>query len=133
MYEYNAITNDYQYVDGFRNRFSYGFTLHSSGDNDLLRNFFIGRNDFEYFKRVGSRGNWANRLRIGMATNSTTPFAPFALDNQLNIRGVGNVVDRGTASVVINTEYRYTLYEKGWFALQGNTFVDAGTWQVPGR
>lgn len=131
-YEYNNITNEYQYLDGFRSVFTYSFTLDSKGDNDLLRNFFIGRNDFEYFKRVGGRGNWANRLRLGYATNDTTPFAPFALDNQLNIRGVGNVVDRGTASVVLNTEYRYTLFEKGWFAMQGNVFIDAGTWQDPG-
>ena len=131
-YQYNNITNEYQYVDGFRSIFTYSFTLDSRGDNDLLRNFFIGRNDFEYFKRVGSRGNWANRLRLGYATNDTSPFAPFALDNQLNIRGVGNVVDRGTASVVLNTEYRYTLIEKGWFAFQSNVFIDAGTWQDPG-
>jgi hypothetical protein len=119
-------------VDGFRSIFTYSFTIDSKGDNDLLRNFFIGRNDFEYFKRVGSKGNWANRLRLAYATNDTTPFAPFALDNQLNIRGVGNVVDRGTASVVLNTEYRYTLYDKKWFAMQGNAFIDAGTWQDPG-
>lgn len=131
-YEYNNITNEYQYVDGFRSIFTYSFTLDSKGDNELLRNFFIGRNDFEYFKRVGRKGNWANRLRLGYATNDTTPFAPFALDNQLNIRGVGNTIDRGTASVVLNTEYRHTVLEKGWFAMQANAFVDAGTWQEPG-
>ncbi|WP_299113498.1 POTRA domain-containing protein [uncultured Winogradskyella sp.] len=131
-YEYNNITNEFQYVDGFRSVFTYSFTLDSNGNNDLLRNFFIGRNDFEYFKRIGEKGNWANRLRLAYATNDTTPFAPFALDNQLNIRGVGNVVDRGTASIVLNTEYRHTFYEKGWFALQGNAFIDAGTWQDPG-
>lgn len=131
-YEYNNITNEYQYVDGFRSIFTYGFTVDSKGDNDLLKNFFIGRNDFEYFKRIGGRGNWANRVRLGYATNNATPFAPFALDNQLNIRGVGNVVDRGTASLVLNTEYRHTLFEKGWFAFQGNAFIDAGTWRDPG-
>jgi len=131
-YEYNNITVDYQYLDGFRSVFTSSFTLNSEGDNELLRNFFIGRNDFEYFKRVGNKGNWANRLRLGFATNDTTPFAPFALDNQLNIRGVGNTIDRGTASVVLNTEYRYTLLEKGWFAMQANVFADAGTWQDPG-
>ena len=131
-YEYNNITNEYQYVDGFRSIFTSSFTLASKGDNDLLRNFFIGRNDFEYFKRLGTNGNWANRLRLGYATNDTTPFAPFALDNQINIRGVGNTIDRGTASIVLNTEYRHTLLEKGWFAMQSNLFVDAGTWQVPG-
>ncbi|MGF1555987.1 hypothetical protein [Paucihalobacter sp.] len=131
-YQYNNLAIEYQYVSGFRSLLSYEFTLDSKGDNDLLRNFFVGRNDFEYFKRVGTKGNWANRLRLGFASNSSTPFAPFALDNQLNIRGVGNVVDRGSASVVLNTEYRYTLYEKGWFAMQGNAFIDAGTWQNPG-
>jgi len=131
-YEYNNITNEYQYVEGFRSLFTYSFTLDSKGDNNFLKNFFIGRNDFEYFKRVGAKGNWANRLRLGYATNDTTPFAPFALDNQLNIRGVGNIVDRGIASAVLNTEYRHTFYEKGWFAMQANAFVDAGTWQDPG-
>ncbi len=131
-FEYNKLHIDYQYVEGFRSLFNYSFTLSSSGDNDFLKNFFIGRNDFEYFKRVGKKGNWANRVRLAYATNDTTPFAPFALDNQLNIRGVGNVVDRGTASVVLNTEYRYTFYEKGWFAMQANAFIDAGTWQDPG-
>ncbi len=131
-YEHNNITNEYQYIDGFRSVFTYSFTLHSNGDNALLRNFFIGRNDFEYFKRIGNKGNWANRLRLGYATNDTTPFAPFALDNQLNLRGVGNTIDRGTASVVLNTEYRHTILEKGWFAMQANAFIDAGTWQEPG-
>ena len=131
-YEYNNITNEFQYVDGFRSEFTFNVTAASEGDTNFLKNAFIGRNDFEYFKRIGEGGNWANRLRLGYATNTSSPFAPFALDNQLNIRGVGNVVDRGTASVVLNTEYRQTLHEKGWFALQGNAFVDAGTWQDPG-
>ncbi|WP_299361602.1 hypothetical protein [Winogradskyella sp.] len=131
-YEYNNITNEFQYVEGFRSIFTFNVTASADGDTDFLKNSFVGRNDFEYFKRIGNGGNWANRLRLGYATNTSSPFAPFALDNQLNIRGVGNVVDRGTASIVLNTEYRQTLYEKGWFALQGNAFVDAGTWQDPG-
>lgn len=76
--------------------------------------------------------NWANRLRLGLATNNDTPFAPFTVDNNLNIRGVGNLIDRGTGAIVLNTEYRQTLYEKGWFALQGNAFFDAGSWRNPG-
>jgi len=54
------------------------------------------------------------------------------VDNNLNVRGVGNSIDRGTAAIVLNTEYRHTLYEKSWFILQGNTFVDAGSWRNPG-
>ena len=131
-YEYNNITNEYQYVEGYRSVFTFNLTASAEGNTELLKNFFIGRNDFEYFKRIGDKGNWANRLRLGYATNDTTPFAPFVLDNQLNIRGVGNVIDRGTASIVLNTEYRHTVFDKGWFALQTNAFIDAGTWQDPG-
>ncbi len=128
-YEYNNINIDYQYSQGFRSLLTYRFV---SGGNDLLKNFFIGRNDFEYFKRIGEKGNFANRLRLGFATNDTTPFAPFAVDNQLNIRGAGNTIDRGTASIVLNTEYRHTLYERGWFVLQSNLFLDVGSWRNPG-
>lgn len=131
-YEYNKINIFYQYQEGFRSIFNYRFVTGSQGDNDLLTNFFIGRNDFEYFKRIGEKGNWASRLRLAYASNDNTPFAPFALDNQLNIRGVGNTIDRGTAAIVLNTEYRQTLYEKGWFVLQSNAFVDLGTWRNPG-
>ena len=69
---------------------------------------------------------------MGLATNSDTPFAPFSVDNNVNIRGVGNTIDRGTGVMVLNTEYRYTLFEKKWFVLQGNAFVDSGSWRNPG-
>ena len=128
-YEYNNIDIDYQYVSGFRSLLDFRFV---TGGDEFLRNSFIGRNDFEYFKRVGEKGNWANRLRLGFTANDETPFAPFAVDNQLNIRGTGNTIDRGTAAIVLNTEYRYTLYEKGWFVIQSNAFLDAGTWRNPG-
>ncbi|NMH87286.1 POTRA domain-containing protein [Flavivirga algicola] len=131
-YEYNNINIFYQYQSGFRSILTYRIVTGTSGENDLLRNFFIGRNDFEYFKRIGNRGNWANRLRLAYASNDTSPFAPFAVDNQLNIRGAGNTIDRGTAAIVFNTEYRQTLYEKNWFVLQANAFVDTGTWRTPG-
>jgi len=130
IYEYNNLNYDYQYVEGFRSIFNFQY-VHSR-DEEQLPDFLIGWNDFQYFKRVGKKGNWANRVRLGIATNDDTPFAPFAVDNNLNIRGVGNLIDRGTAAIVVNTEYRHTLYEKGWFALQGNAFIDAGSWRNPG-
>lgn len=131
-YEYNNINIFYQYQEGFRSLFTYRFVTGSTGENDLLTNFFIGRNDFEYFKRIGEKGNWANRLRVAYASNDDTPFSPFAVDNQLNLRGVGNTIDRGTAALVLNSEYRHTLYEKGWFVLQSNAFIDVGSWRNPG-
>ena len=86
-----------------------------------------------YLKVVGKekKGNLAARGRLGISSNGDTPFAPFVIDSQMNIRGVGNRIDRGTATVVLNIEYRYTLKEKANVALQGVLFSDAGTWRNP--
>ncbi len=130
IYEYNDLNYDYQYVEGFKSIFNFQYV--TSRNESQLPAFLIGWNDFQYFKRLGDKGNWANRLRLGVATNNDTPFAPFSVDNNLNIRGVGNTIDRGTAAIVLNTEYRHTLYEKSWFSLQGNAFIDAGSWRNPG-
>ena len=129
IYEHNNLDYDYQYVEGFKSMLNFQYVTSTS---DELPEFVIGWNDFIYYARLGTKGNWASRLRIGFSTNDDTPFAPFSVDNNLNVRGVGNIIDRGTGAIVLNTEYRHTLYEKGWFSLQGNAFVDAGTWRNPG-
>ncbi len=129
LYEYNHINYFYQYLNGFKSTFTFQYVTNSSGS---LPEFIIGWNDFNYYRRIGEKGNWASRLRLGLASNSDSPFAPFSVDNNLNIRGVGNTIDRGTGSIVLNTEYRYTFVEKDWFVLQGNAFIDAGSWRNPG-
>ena len=129
IYEYNKLDYFYQYVSGFKSQFVFQYVTSTS---DMLPDFFIGWNDFFLFKRVGEKGNWANRIRLGISSNDETPFAPFSVDNNLNIRGVGNTIDRGTGAIVLNSEYRQTLIEKGWFVLQGNAFLDAGSWRNPG-
>jgi outer membrane protein assembly factor BamA len=129
IYEYNDVARHYYFVDGFKSTLNFQYV---TSQNEALPEFLIGFNDFIYYKRIGKKGNWANRLRLGLATNNESPFAPFAVDNNLNIRGVGNTIDRGTGAIVLNTEFRYTLYEKNWFVLQGNAFVDGGSWRNPG-
>ena len=129
IYEYNNVNSFYHYVEGFKSTLNFQYV---TTRDDILPEFLIGFNDFVFYKRVGEKGNWASRLRLGIATNNDSPFAPFAVDNNLNIRGVGNTIDRGTAAIVLNTEYRHTLFEKGWFVLQGNAFVDGGSWRNPG-
>lgn len=128
IYEYNALDYYYEYISGFRNIFNFQYVM-SKGNT--LPDFSIWWNDFLYFKRIGSKGNWANRIRVGFASNEESPFAPFSVDNNLNIRGVGNVIDRGTGVVVINTEYRHQLYKKRNLTIQGNLFIDAGSWRNP--
>lgn len=129
IYEYNNLNYYYQFVSGFRSLFNFQYV---TSTDDTLPDFHIAWNDFFYYTRIGERGNWANRLRLGLSSNDDTPFAPFSVDNNLNIRGVGNTIDRGTGVIVLNTEYRHVLYEKNWFCIQGNAFVDAGTWRNPG-
>lgn len=128
-FDYNKLVYNYQYVDGFRSSLSAQYVMPTSREQD---DFYIIWNDFFYYKKVKEKGNFASRLRLGISSNDDSPFAPFALDNNLNVRGVGNIIDRGTAVIVTNTEYRYTLIDKDWFSLQTNVFVDAGTWRFSG-
>lgn len=129
QYTFDKLNYDYYLISGFKSDFLFQFV---STKNEYQNTFLIGWNDFLYFKRYGKSDNFASRLRLGLASNNESPFAPFSVDNNLNIRGVGNIIDRGTGTIVLNTEYRKTLYEKGWFVLQGNAFVDAGSWRNPG-
>ncbi|NJX14862.1 POTRA domain-containing protein [Tamlana crocina] len=129
IFDYNKLDYFYQYVSGIRNQLNVQYV---TSTNDMLPDFFIGWNDFFYFKRLGEKGNWATRVRIGLSSNDETPFAPFSVDNNLNIRGVGNTIDRGTGAVVLNTELRHTIIQKNWFVLQSNVFIDAGSWRNPG-
>tara|TARA_B100000809_G_scaffold237763_1_gene257864 strand:+ start:30770 stop:32044 length:1275 start_codon:yes stop_codon:yes gene_type:complete len=130
IYQYDNLAYNYQYVSGFKNVFNFQYV--TSKTNVSSPNFLIGWNDFLFYKRYRTRGNFACRLRAGLATNNDSPFAPFSLDNNVNIRGVGNVIDRGTGSIVLNIEYRYSIIDKPAFTIQGNAFIDSGSWRNPG-
>lgn len=119
---------DYFYLDGFDNRLSYQFVYDSNAENW----FHMVLNDTRFFRKVGGGGNLALRTRLGIATNRMSPFAPFVLDSYVNIRGVGNRVDRGTGTLVLNLEYRQTLLDRPAFAIQGVVFSDLGSWRKPG-
>ncbi len=129
IYNFDNVKYYYHYLSGFRSTLNFQYV---DTTDDQLPEFLIGFNDFVYFKRIGEKGNWANRLRLGLASNVDTPFAPFTVDNNLNIRGVGNTIDRGTGAIVLNTEYRHTWIDKNWFVLQSNVFIDGGSWRNPG-
>ena len=129
VYSYDNLDYDYQYITGFK---SVLYAQYVITENDFQNSFHIFWNDFFYYKKLGEKGNWANRLRIGLSANENTPFAPFALDNNVNLRGVGILVDRGTGSIVYNSEYRHTIYDKSWLSIQSNLFTDFGAWRNPG-
>ena len=121
---------DFYYLNGLKNSFNFQSILTGKDFKNL---FLVFTNDLVYYKRLNTSSNWASRLRIGMSSNQFSPFSAFAIDNNLNIRGVGNLVDRGTATIVINSEIRQTLFEWKWFAIQGNAFLDSGSIRNPGE
>jgi outer membrane protein assembly factor BamA len=90
-------------------------------------------NDFRFFKKFAFKGNFAFRNRLGISSDVNVFLAPFVLDNYFNIRGIGNRVDRGTASIVINLEYRQTLWENNTFGVQAVGFCDSGSWRKSGK
>jgi hypothetical protein len=50
--------------------------------------------------------------------------------NNINLRGVGNIIDRGTGTVVLNSGTDIHSSKKNKLAIKGNLFVDAGTCEV---
>ena len=124
----NEINHHYFYQDGFSNQINIESVYNLNPNNW----FHLVFSDTRYLKRIGKWGNLGFRLRLGISTNNNNPFAPFVLDSYVNIRGSGNRIDRGTAAVVLNAEYRQTFYEGNLFAGQIVVFSDSGTWRNPG-
>ena len=84
------------------------------------------------FMRPGRNINLAFRLKLAVSTNNDTPFAPFVADSHVNLRGVGNRIDRGTAQAVLNSEFRHTIFSSSSWGGQFVAFSDLGTWRNPG-
>lgn len=127
-YQYNNTKFFYFYVSGWRIFNSYQLV---TTPNEIPFHSFETYS--AYFKRIKEKGNFCVRAGLGIASNEESPFPPFVLDNQRNVRGVGDRVARGSGFGVINVEYRHTLLEKKWFALQGVGFIDASTWRNSGN
>lgn len=94
--------------------------------------FFSAAYEGRYYLKPGPKTNLAGQLRLAVGTNNDTPFAPFVLDSNFNLRGVGNRVDRATAQLVLNLEVRQTVYRHQAFAFQMVVFSDTGSWRPPG-
>lgn len=128
VHQYSQISDHRLYLEGWDN----AMNAQRIWNIEDQSTFDIMLNDTRYFKRLGKRNNLAMRLRLGISSNNDSPFAPFVLDSHVNIRGVGNRIDRGTAVAVLNLEYRQLLFELDQFAFQAVGFSDVGTWRQPG-
>jgi len=85
-----------------------------------------------HYWKIKKKTNIAAQLRAAIGTNNDTPFAPYVLDSNFNLRGVGNRVDRATAQFVLNLEFRHTIFRNRLVAVQAVAFSDSGTWRPPG-
>ena len=110
-YIYYYIQPHYYHLNGWRSQI---YATHVWGKSITDKNtFYTIENETKYFKRINKMGNLAIRGQLGLARNIDSPFPPFVIDNNRNLRGAGNLVQRGNAYWSINTEYRHTLLEKG--------------------
>ena len=124
------------------NHIGYDYFYRSGMQWNLLSQYVVNVDDQSKFISLAFEGikfwrpypktNFAARLRIAFASNNDSPFAPFVVDSQTNIRGVGNRIDRGTGQLVLNLELRQTLIDHPYWASQLILFSDAGTWRNPG-
>jgi len=127
-HRFNNINYHYFYVFGFDNSSSFQSVINLEDQS----RFHVFTNETRFFKRVGLNGNLAARFKIGISNNTNTPFAPFVIDSQLNIRGSGSRIYRGTGATILNLEYRHTIHEEKKFAVQLVGFSDLGNWRSPG-
>jgi outer membrane protein assembly factor BamA len=101
--------------------------------NYPMASFLKFRSDFTFYKSIKKRVNLAFHHRFSIATNNFSPFSPFVIDGFLNIRGVGNRIERGTAEHILNMEYRCKLLDNKYFTLQGVVFADYGSIRDAGQ
>jgi outer membrane protein insertion porin family len=129
--ESNKVEHLFERLDGWKARL-YGEwinTYTSGGAPSFLKLTLIGT----HYWLIGERGNLASSVRFGTSTNTESPFAPFVLDGFLNVRGIGNRVERGTAELIVNLEYRYSFWIHKIVTMQGAVFSDYGALRTAGQ
>lgn len=90
------------------------------------QDFIQGDLDLRRFWRPRQRLNVGLRFQAGLATNNLSPYAPYVYDSQLNLRGAGDRIARGTAGFFVSSEARLTAIDRTHWAAQVVGFSDAG-------
>lgn len=103
--------------------------------NDILpeERFYQGDLIAKAYRHKRERWNSAYRLTLGLATNNESPYAPYVFDSQLNVRGAGDRVARGTAGLFATAEWRWTAFDRDWWALQLVGYSDVGWLRTAGK
>ncbi len=127
-YLHDKVEYDFFYRKGYQHQILAQTVATIGEDLPFYSLSYEGRHYWKLKKKI----NLAAQLRAAIGTNNDTPFAPFVLDSNFNLRGVGNRVDRATAQFVLNLEFRYTIFRNKLVAVQAVGFSDSGTWRPPG-
>ena len=127
-YIHNFINYNDIYLTGWSGRAIWQL-VYNIDDQTVFNSLILQVRKFHQF---GKNGNLAIRGRFGISTNNNTPFAPFVVDSRVNLRGSGNRIERGTAQLILNAEYRHTLFNLNQVAIQVVGFSDLGNWRSPG-
>lgn len=126
----NKVENLYEKQDGIKSQI-YCEYIHTQEYPDASFTKFLS--NFTWYKKTSHRGNLATKVHFGISTNKISPFSPFVLDGLINVRGIGNRIMRGTAELVLNAEYRYTIWKNKLIGIQPAIFADYGTLREPGK
>lgn len=127
----NRVENLFERQKGWKARV-YGEWIHTYV-GDQAPSFLKLQLSGSYYRLVGERGNLASLIRLGTASNAQSPFAPFVLDGFINVRGIGNRVERGTAEIIANVEYRHTFWVHKYVTFQSAMFADYGALRTAGQ
>lgn len=127
-YKENLVNYDFFILSGI----SWRLAMQNVYNIDDRNWFNIIQFQLKSFHKVADLGNLALRFWLAFSTNNYSPFAPFVVDSHVNLRGVGNRIDRGTGQAVFNVEYRHTLLKTYPFGIQAVVFSDLGSWRNPG-
>ena len=128
-HHFNYLNHNTFYVQGWANKL-YVLGAYFLDEKQLFGSIL---NETLFFKTFSSKSNLALRGRVGISSNVNPFLAPFVVDNYYNIRGIGNRIERGTASVTINAEYRQTVWENRLFGIQVVGFTDMGSFRKSGE
>lgn len=111
------------FVDGWRNNMHLEIAIPFSGSDKVIILFY---DELRYYKRLGSRGNFASRILVGISNEDQTVFSPFTADSYYNFRGIGYRAAKGNTVGLINLEYRFSAYENRIGGIQTVIFSDSG-------
>ncbi len=127
-YIHDKVKYDFFYRTGFQHQVLAQSVSTIGVDLQFVSFSYEGR----HYWKLGPSTNIAGQLRMAISTNNDTPFAPYVLDSNFNLRGVGNRIDRATAQFVFNIEVRQAVLHHRNVAIQVVAFSDSGSWRNPG-